>query len=287
MMREDDLMRNEAEVAATDRLDAEVSDEEAAEVEKAEIRADIEEARVEMGGTLQELGDRLEPANLMDQAKENVREATIGRVEETAKGMTDMVMETVRQNPIPAALAGAGLALLWMNRSTGDDGGRHEGPRYSPYYGTTASYGQRPSDWREQQGGGGAGIGERAGEIGSQIGSRAGELGENVTGTVGQVGQNVQGAVGQGMREANWRFDRILQNAPLALGAIALGAGAMVGAIVPETRREQEMLGDASRQMGETVRQTVEKAGDTAEEQLDKAEKQMSSTKSGSASSSQ
>ena len=279
MMRDDDLMRNEADVAATDRPDAELSEEEATEVEMAEIRADIEETRVEMGGTLQELGDRLEPANLMDQAKENVREATIGRVEETAKGMTDMVMETVRQNPIPAAMAGAGLALLWMNRSTGDSG-RREGPRYSPYYGTTASYGQRPGEWREQQGG--AGIGERAGEMGSQIGSRAGEIGETVTDTVGQVGQNVQSAVGQGMREANWRFDRILENAPLALGAIALGAGAMVGAIVPATRQEQEMLGDASRQMGETVRQTVEKASDTAEEQMDKAEQQMSSGSSSS-----
>ena len=57
--------------------------------------------------------DRLEPAHLVEQAKENVREATIGRVEETAKGVSDMVMETIKRNPIPAALAGAGLALLW------------------------------------------------------------------------------------------------------------------------------------------------------------------------------
>ena len=71
-----------------------------------EIRTEIEETRIEMGGTLSELGDRLEPGHLMSQAKDNVRDATIGRVEETAKGMSDMVMETIKQNPIPAALAG-------------------------------------------------------------------------------------------------------------------------------------------------------------------------------------
>jgi len=69
-----------------------------------EIRAEIEETRVEMGGTLNELGDRLDPANLVSQAKDNVRDATIGRVEETAKGASDMVMETIRQNPIPCLL---------------------------------------------------------------------------------------------------------------------------------------------------------------------------------------
>ena len=71
------------------------------QAQTAEIRAEIEEARVEMGGTLNELGDRLEPSHLMQQAKENVRDATIGRVEETARGTTDMVMETIKRNPDP------------------------------------------------------------------------------------------------------------------------------------------------------------------------------------------
>ena len=33
------------------------------------------------------------------------------------------VTETIRQNPIPAAIAAAGLALLWMNRSNGSSNG--------------------------------------------------------------------------------------------------------------------------------------------------------------------
>ena len=108
-----------------DPLDGDIDDAEAGsltdeeQAEAADIRADIEETREEMGGTLNELGDRLEPGHLMNQAKDNVRDATIGRVEETARGMSDMVMDTIKRNPIPAALAGAGLALLWINRSNG------------------------------------------------------------------------------------------------------------------------------------------------------------------------
>ena len=95
-----------------------MSDEEQAEV--AEIRADIEETRREMGGTLNELGERLEPAASSTRQRKTFASATIGRVEQTAKGMSDMVVDTIKRNPIPAALAGAGLALLWVNRSQGD-----------------------------------------------------------------------------------------------------------------------------------------------------------------------
>ena len=108
-----------------------LTDEERAEA--IEIRADIEETREEMGGTLQELGDRLEPGYLVQQAKDNVRDATIGRVEETAKGVSDVVLETIKNNPIPAAMAGAGLALLWMNRSDGHDGYRSADYRADRY----------------------------------------------------------------------------------------------------------------------------------------------------------
>ena len=127
-----------------------MTDDEQAEV--AEIRAEIEETRLEMGGTLNELGGRLEPAHLVEQAKENVREATIGRVEETAKGVSDMVMETIKRNPIPAALAGAGLALLWVNRSQGSQAGNTS---YRSGYG----YQSRPASMYEPEG---SGIGSKA-----------------------------------------------------------------------------------------------------------------------------
>lgn len=250
--REDDFPA--ADERETDsELDAE-------EVEVAEIRAEIEETRYEMGGTLNELGERLDPGNLMNQAKENVREATIGRVEETAKGMSEMVTETIKRNPIPAAMAGAGLALLWMNRSNGNGNGNGR------YMGATSTYARGGYGTTEN------GLGSRAASVATEVGQgvagAAGQVGE----TIGEVGQNVGQTVGQGVQEVGWRFERFMDSSPLAMGAIALGAGAVVGAVIPETPRERELLGDASRAVGETVRDTVSMATDEAEATLERAQ---------------
>lgn len=248
-------------------------------VEAAEIRAEIEETRLEMGDTLHELGDRLEPSHLVDQAKHNVRDATIGRVEETAKGISDMVMETIKKNPIPAAMAGAGLAMLWTNRSSGHNGNGHSGERrYDAYYATTSRWEQPGS--QQGQGGVGQRVGDAAGNVGDtargavgQVGQTVGDIGENVGQTAGQIGQNV----GQTAGQIGSQLDRFMQSSPIAMAAIALGAGALIGSILPETPQEREMLGDASRQLGNTVRDTVDQAGMKAEQEMDKAEQRASS----------
>ena len=242
------LERDDGRLADEDQM----TDDEAAEA--AVIRADIEETRVEIGGTLNELGNRLEPSHLVDQAKENVREATIGRVEETAKGMSDMVIETIKSNPIPAALAGAGLALLWANRKSGN------GHETSRYYGATSSYENQGPD-----------VAGKAREAASSVGHTVGQVGESVGQTVGQVGDNV----GQTVSNVGGQLDRFMHSSPLAMGAIAIGAGAVVGGLLPETPQEREMLGDAGRQIGTAVRDTVDQASAKAEETLDRTEEKV------------
>ena len=241
------------------------------QAEAAEIRAEIEEAREEMGGTLNELGDRLEPSHLMQQAKENVRDATIGRVEETARGTTDMVMETIKRNPVPAALAGAGLALLWMNRSNGHDYGRSEGGSYRS--GEYRTYGYRGEYDPPGQGIGGK-VGEKVGEVGSTVGGAVG----NVRDGAGEAVSTVAQGANQAADEVGLRLDRFMKASPLAVGAIAVGAGVLAGTIIPDTPQEQELLGDASRQVVNTVRQTVDDVATKAEEALDETEQKVGSS---------
>jgi ElaB/YqjD/DUF883 family membrane-anchored ribosome-binding protein len=260
-----------ASVETAESLES-MTDEEQAEA--AEIRADIEQTRAEMGGTLNELGYRLEPGHLVDQAKENVREATIGRVEET----TNMVMDTIRQNPIPAALAGVGLFMLWKNRSTAPTG--YAGSTYRTYgFDRTEGY-ARPY--------GATGQGQWRGDGGQDIGSKARDAASNVRDNVGdavgsaaETAQQAAGTAveraGQTAQEVGWRVDNFMQANPLAVAVIAAGAGAVVGSIVPETEQEREMLGDASRQVSSAVREKVDEATAKAEETLDRAEEQVSS----------
>lgn len=77
-------------------------------------------------------------------AKDAAWDATVGRAEhavstagETAKGARSMVIDTIKQNPIPAALAGLSLFWLYKNRTGGQSGSAWSST--SARYGTTGS----------------------------------------------------------------------------------------------------------------------------------------------------
>lgn len=116
-----------------------------------QIRAGIEQTRSEMADTINAIQEKLKPQVLMDQAKEkiqeatmeafdhardSVKEATVGRVEQmvsdvtdTAKGTSSSIVELIKDNPVPAALAGLGIGWLFRKGKSGtaqrtwDDGG--------------------------------------------------------------------------------------------------------------------------------------------------------------------
>src|SRR3954453_6379428 len=123
--------------------------EEPADPEVEALTAEIETTRSRMSDTVDAIGERLDPAHIVEGAKGAVRDATIGKVEQTmqqvadgvggvASSATDFVndagstaqeagaglMDVVRRNPVPAALIGLGVGMLWMNRSNGRSGNR-------------------------------------------------------------------------------------------------------------------------------------------------------------------
>lgn len=111
----------------------------------AALEAQIEQTRREMGETIDAIQARLDPELLkfkaeqrveqaVDRAKDEVYDATIGRVEEatgratrTVTDWRDNVIETIKDNPIPAALVGIGLGWLIMeSSSSAEQRGRRE-----------------------------------------------------------------------------------------------------------------------------------------------------------------
>lgn len=101
------------------------------DAEALRLRADIAHTRENIGSTIEALQQRLNPAALAEQATTAVREATIGKVEDMVHKAEDSIertgyslFDTVRENPIPAALAGFGIA--WLPDRTAA-AARHEG----------------------------------------------------------------------------------------------------------------------------------------------------------------
>jgi len=113
-------------------------------------RAQIEQTRAEMSETIDAIKEKLNPEVLVQQAKDSVREATIGRAQEAvsnavdtarvavqsvgdrARGASANMWETIRENPVPVALAGLGLGWLYMNvrRQPGHSVQRYQEYRY-------------------------------------------------------------------------------------------------------------------------------------------------------------
>ncbi|HUG47878.1 MAG TPA: DUF3618 domain-containing protein, partial [Candidatus Limnocylindria bacterium] len=238
-----------------------------------QIIAEIEVTRTEMSGTIDELGQRLNPQVLVDQAREQIREATVGRVErivqdagDTAQQTGNTIIGTIRENPVPATLAAIGIG--WLAMRLRDNAGRFQaqgnGHRRHAYrgeagggYGTDAGrYGVRGSyglgdSYSDRGGEAGGGMAERGQQIGEDISRRGQELGEQAQQAARDVSEQAQAT----LQDVQWQaqgqldnvqrqFDRTLDQNPLALGALAVGVGAAVALAIPETEQERQLMGE-------------------------------------------
>jgi len=322
--------------------------------EPAEIRAGIEQTRADMSETIDAIQDRLNPQHLKEQVKEQmreqfeeakatVREATIGKAEEMVQNVGDTIsdarytlMDTIKQNPIPAALVGIGLSWLFMNRrsaprgyaryadqnryyrqtsyptyrenaigssgytssmgqrnygGTMDQGQRNYGGTMNQgqrYYGDAMDQGQRNYGGAIEQGQRVVGdtlhrVQETAGNVVNQAQEKVGNIADQAQETAGNVVNQAQETAGYLADQAQYqaqrfedRFQQALYENPLAVGAVAVALGTAVGFVLPQTQRENELLGETRDQLidrAQTVaHDTLEKVQQVAGEVMDQAQ---------------
>ena len=214
-----------------------------------DIASEIEDTREEMTGTVQAIGERLDPANIVQDAKETVRDATIGRVEDMTSNAMDTatetgsgILETVRRNPLPAAMAAVGIGMLLMNRSNRLDRDVSGAWRYT-------------DDYRAGQGSE-SGVTERAGETIDQVGQKASRVASDVRSNVGDLPDHV----GTTARDVGGNAQRIVEENPLAVGAVAFAVGAAIGMALPTTDVERNVLGQAADRAISSAEQTAQQA---------------------------
>jgi len=276
--------------------------------------AEIAQTRSGMGATIDEIGHRLQPSTIADEAKEKIREATVGRVErivddagQTAQRTGNTIMETIRQNPVPAALAGIGIGWLALRmRDQGSNGNGSSRYGYSRGYSGRASYATRDygygGDYGYRGDYGSYGSGSQAGAL-SGVQGVAGEAAERVQ----QVGSDIQRAAASTIQDsqarvqdvqwqaqnaiqdaqwkaqntiqdAQWQFDRTYNENPLALGALAVGVGAAIALAIPATSRERELMGEQRDKLVEQVSTVASQALDQAQEKAQETAQQVTET---------
>ena len=247
------------------------------EVER--LTQDIERTRGDMTGTLEELGDRLNPANVIQDAKATVREATVGKVETmandvgtTARETGEGIIDTIRRNPLPAALAGIGIGWLWMSRDRGPSWTRGNARRSwsTAYGGYEGRYGsQMYGDYGSQRG-----IGDKIGQAGEQVGETASQVAERARETAERVPQQF----GEFGDQVGDKAQRVLEDNPLAVAGVALAVGAAVGMALPVTRTEERTIGRAGAQLIDQAATAVSRPMEELEDKVRERELSTSGT---------
>jgi hypothetical protein len=224
-----------------------------------EIRSEIDRTRDDIGETIDAIQDRLSPRNVVSRAAGNVREATIGKVREMAHNVQDRMpafgdddhysgggfVERIRENPVPAAIAAASLA--WIAFS-----GRRRA--HSPEFGR-AIYGSTR--------GGEPYVREARINMGESESHGWAESGSVSAGSGSEWRSDARDSMqrsGSQLRAARRRAQQITDERPFAAGAIAAAVGLAIGLVIPETEREDELMGDAKEALVERGRQTVSEA---------------------------
>jgi hypothetical protein len=169
-----------------------------------------------------------------------------GGQEDRTSGILDRVMS----NPVPAALAGIGLGWLAFAENDGDD---DRGYRDNDRYGAAA-------------GEAGESAMSRVSETVSDAASSVSDTAEQMTARAQDYAQDATARARRTGRRAQNELQRMTEENPLAVGAGALLLGALVGLSIPETERENEMLGETRDSMVDKAQQMARDATSRAQD---------------------
>jgi hypothetical protein len=272
------------------------------------IRAQIEQTRANMTRTVNSIQEKLAPERLAQQAKDSIREATSRKVEEMAdtarrkaNSWRSSLTETIKHNPVPAAMIGIGLGWLLLKGSNG--GERRNEFHYYPD--SEGNYRLYPSDdWNSpyyeerspsRVGSAAHAVQEKAGEMASSVADTASnaastvadtarsaantvtetassaahtvadtarsaantvtETASSAAHTVADTARNVKQTTQEQAhylanqakvqaRYAKTEFEELMETNPLALGVVAVAAGAIIGLMLPRTQAENRLMGE-------------------------------------------
>jgi ElaB/YqjD/DUF883 family membrane-anchored ribosome-binding protein len=219
----------------------------------------------------------------------------------TAKGAGATIVETIRLNPIPAAITGIGLGWLIMSIRRQNDSsatyGTYGGSSANRFSGTTDEYGQnnfatsgyttpgsetasRIDAAKEKLGDVKDSVTHKASDIAHSVGDKASGLASSVSDkasgiahTVGDKASDIAHTVGDKASALGGQAKDVAQSAvhatgtyitdnPLAAGAIAVLLGVGVGLLIPATEQENQLLGETRDRLKDQAAEQLHQVAD-------------------------
>ena len=211
---------------------------------KADLKAEVHSAKAALANEFHEIKDQVFTGvkTEVTEAKAALREATVGKVEtmfhdtkESVQNASHSLSTTIKENPVPAVLVGAGL--LWMFASSRAK--------------------SHDTDLRSEV----SRVTHRAGDAVRDASHSAREKVQGITHDVKEATSrefsHLADRVGATGNTPAERTETLFRQHPLAIGAAVLGLGALLGMAIPITRKEAELMGNARQKV-------MDRAGDLA-----------------------
>jgi hypothetical protein len=229
------------------------------------IESEIEQTRAEVSSTIDAIQRKLTPGQLMDQAVDYLRTSA------PADFGTNL-SRSIRDNPLPVALIGVGVAWLMMS---GQQGGMRRFERDDTQYGGALpeASGSEGGVHRATAAVGEAGrrVKDKLSEVTSRAGDMMSSARERVAGTGSDARarmSELSGRTRDQVDRARGAMSHMLEAQPLVIGAFGLAIGAALGASLPPTRREDEWMGEARDDLVQGARQAVQEQADAVQDSV-------------------
>ncbi len=226
----------------------------------AEIEREVEETRGRIDQTVEALKDKMQPKEMFDEATKMMSGAS-NKVLTTA-------VEQLRENPIPIALIGLGVAWLAIGQTRRSSDTSYRGAGYYPTYeGYDTEESLRAkvkakADAAKAKLAAGA---ETAKHKLSDVQHMAADGVSDIRDKAGEYAHLAQDKAGEYGRAAKRRFDDTLDSEPLVIGAIGLAVGAAIGASLPSTPVERRYIGPARAKVADRAKSSLDEVKHVAE----------------------
>jgi hypothetical protein len=243
----------------------------------AELERDAEVARAKVADTAESIRNRMTPGQLIDEFS-GLFSGGDGSV---ALGN---LKSQVRDNPLPVALIGAGLAWLMLGNGpaaatptrsnsrtsasgsfadANDDGSGSFGDRVSGVAEGLESAAIRSVD----------AVGDMVADAARSAGSPAADSSESVRSQLAEGKKWVEGAAGSATSgagdftaKARQSATDLFQSEPLILAVLGMAVGTAIGAMLPRTEIEDQSLGAYSDKVRDTAHELMDKGVEGAKE---------------------
>jgi Protein of unknown function (DUF3618) len=221
-----------------------------------QLERETEQARAEIAHTLDELRSCMTPGHILDQFADRMN---AGGATAFARNLRDQAVN----NPLPVTLIGTGLAWLMLGGRGGADAGtigevtdRASRLGQEAVEGAVDTAGQTASVARDN-------LGEAAGSMTDRARQGAAQTADALRGTAAATK-----TAGRRTLQSGSALVDFCREQPLILAGMGIAMGAIIGALLPATDTEDQLMGETSDRAKQHTRDLAakEKAAQSAEQ---------------------